>query len=180
MPPPTRFDKRRALLEEPASSYNCHCEEGVARRGNPHPQRCKAPPVPVGDGKRTDCHGPDGPRNDSNLHTLHTKLAAGRYRPPCHCEEGRSPTHPRVASLALRAIHLLAIRIFPAPAGPGGTMRRRGYGLPQSLALLRNDRGNRCFRTISAADGYRPPCHCEGRQARGNPSPLPYHIMCKG
>ena len=94
MSPPTCFDKRRALLEEPASSYNCHCEEGVARRGNPHPQRCKAPPVPVGDGKRTDCHGPDGPRNDSNLHTLHTKLAAGRYRPPCHCEEGAARRTP--------------------------------------------------------------------------------------
>ena len=24
------------------------------RRGNPHPQRCKSPPVPSGDGKRTD------------------------------------------------------------------------------------------------------------------------------
>ena len=180
MPPPTRFDKRRALLEEPASSYNCHCEEGVARRGNPHPQRCKAPPVPVGDGKRTDCHGPDGPRNDSNLHTLHTKLAAGRYRPPCHCEEGRSPTHPRVASLALRAIHLLAIRIFPAPLGRAAQCAAGVTDCHSRLRSFAMTAGIGVFRTISAADGYRPPCHCEGRQARGNPSPLPYHIMCKG
>ena len=32
----------------------------VRRRGNPHPLRCAAPPVPGGDGKRTDCHSPTG------------------------------------------------------------------------------------------------------------------------
>ena len=42
--------------EAPVTDHRCHCE---ARKGcgNPHPQRCKAPPVPYGDGKRTDCHG---------------------------------------------------------------------------------------------------------------------------
>jgi hypothetical protein len=31
------------------------------------------------------------------------------FRKSCHCEAAK-PTHPRVVSLALRAIHLLAIR----------------------------------------------------------------------
>ena len=52
---------------------------------------------------------------------------------------GQSPTHPRVASLALRAIHLLAIRSLSVPAeGLGGALHRRGCGLPRRFAP-RND-----------------------------------------
>ena len=40
----------------------------------------------------------------------------------CHCEEQSD----------------VAIRISPAPPGPGGALRRRGYGLPQPFGL-RND-----------------------------------------
>ena len=50
--------------EEPTSKYRCHCEEGAARRGNPHPEWCEAPPGPGGAGKRTDGHSPGGLRND--------------------------------------------------------------------------------------------------------------------
>ena len=32
----------------------------------------------------------------------------------------------------------MAIRILPAPPGPGGALRRRGYGLPRGFAT-RND-----------------------------------------
>ena len=33
-----------------------HCEEGKARRGNPHPKQCEALPAPAGVGRGTDCH----------------------------------------------------------------------------------------------------------------------------
>ena len=35
---------------------------GAKRRGNPHPLRCNAPPVPGGDGKRTDCQKVNCPK----------------------------------------------------------------------------------------------------------------------
>ena len=57
-----------------------------------------------------------------------------------HCEAVRP--HPRVASLALRAIHLLAIRSLLSPEGTGGALHRWGCGLPRRYAA-RNDRGGR-------------------------------------
>ena len=65
---PGRTANRRARFNFP-----CHCEErsdapqggfscptGNSPSGNPHPLRCIAPPIPTGDGRSTDCHGPMG------------------------------------------------------------------------------------------------------------------------
>ena len=49
---------------------------------------------------------------------------------------------PNFHVIARRAKPDVAIRISPAPLGPGGAMRRRGYGLPRRFAP-RNDGGGR-------------------------------------
>ena len=48
-----------------------------------------------------------------------------------------------ISSVIARPVRAVAIRIFPAPEGPGGALRRRGYGLPRSFAP-RNDGCDRC------------------------------------
>ena len=60
LPTPTRLDNCTAKSEVPAQNNRRHCE--AAGRGNPHPLRCNAPPVPGGDGKRTDCQKVNCPK----------------------------------------------------------------------------------------------------------------------
>ena len=64
MTPPTRLDDHLAIMRRNELDNRCHCE---ARKGcgNPFPLRRIALPVPGGGRRDADCHGPDGPRNDS-------------------------------------------------------------------------------------------------------------------
>ena len=64
LPTPTGHDDRPVIIEGPAAKLPRHCEEGKARRGNPRPLQCEALAVLQRGRGRTDCHGPDGPRND--------------------------------------------------------------------------------------------------------------------
>ena len=57
---------------------------------------------------------------------------------------------PNFHVIARRAKPDVAIRIFPVPEGPGGALRRRGYGLPRRFAP-RNDRGKRGGRSFCLA-----------------------------
>ena len=67
----------------------------------------------------------------------------GHPRPPPSLRGALAP-HPRVASPALRAIHLLAIRSLAGPAGTGRRFAPRGIRIATgfALAMTAEDRGD--------------------------------------
>ena len=77
-------------------------------------------------------------RNDTVFVTQSVDFRRGKQDFFCHCEPVLTLAHPRVASLALRAIHLLAIRSpasarMPMPAGHSGCTAKQSFTVPLRL-----------------------------------------------
>ena len=113
---------RRAILESPLRVEGpAGCYHVIARRAKPD----VAIPCSMERAENLrDCHAPMGLAMTWSSMIWNNRRTPGELGPTivylCHCEE---PTGD------------VAIRIFPAPLGPGGALRRRGYGLPRPNGL---------------------------------------------
>ena len=96
--PPTRLNDHPCKIRRTNYQITTSLRGAARRRGNLRPLRCKAPPVPSGDGKRTDCHGPDGPRNDvvvlTGCNDSRTAITEAGRRGQCHTPYNQKTPHP--------------------------------------------------------------------------------------
>ena len=92
--------------------------------------------VPYGVGGAVSLCAGAGPA--SRVHPTERSMSVP-YIGPRWGEKGPAPVPLRHCEGAAATV---AIRVFPAPVGPGGALRCRGYGLPRPVGA-RNDSSNR-------------------------------------